>query len=768
MEEAKEEEEVMVVPPPAAEEPAEAPATDPPPPPPPTELLGRNQWHGFRLAPEEVTKPTDEFRLKFPPMASCLCGDEKSLIIMAGGGGSSRAGIPNAIVFGGLSDGGQCNQTAHHGTGLEAVTSLSADVTTGVMATVQSDRVKLYRMAIGDDAFDATVKERAAAAEEAAGDGEEAVPIPVHDKPHLGCLVGKARELDVLPAGALPLTLKDGEELPAERKPYVVALSPTGNLLAVGMEDGALLIFGLSKAKGGGLNDWSLITRAKSHTKEIKSLCFSYSGATLATAAPDGQCLLWQAPPATGGTMPEPKPVSRPRFWFAGPNQKPRKNASAKKKADALLTQWRCVAMPSDPPKSSRGRLLLYGALNHAGGPGWVAKCDATSGRWQAKGKASNSMLTTLAVSPDGRLVVTGSSEGELICMDGASLQRLLRLVPHDLFITNLLLRATAEPTGVAALEAATEAAGPPQVTYTAITCAGDNSIRLTQLTPARLKKGSGDGQPRLAECIGAPRRDRIHAPLLGRRWSWSCADCGGGGRAGGGGGAGHGGRGGGGAGVEGGDVVDAGPAVLPGSTAVLRSRGTSVPRYRVRIERRKTARSRVVCSIRQAEMGVFAAVGHGFRPVTTTAPHAVASDSTRACCRSEWPLQQPQPQPRIAANIPVEIRQTNLQNDRNASEHISRRHWTTRTPPFYYGGTVLPRHHSSAPTATRILLCGPSGAGKTFLVRSLTTALSLPLHRLTPWGARHSRRQRTFRWIAPAAARRAARFAVARVHRGD
>ena len=494
VEEAKEEEEVMVVPPPAAEEPAEAPATDPPPPP-PTELLGRNQWHGFRLAPEEVTKPTDEFRLKFPPMASCLCGDEKSLIIMAGGGGSSRAGIPNAIVFGGLSDGGQCNQTAHHGTGLEAVTSLSADVTTGVMATVQSDRVKLYRMAIGDDAFDATVKERAAAAEEAAGDGEEAVPIPVHDKPHLGCLVGKARELDVLPAGALPLTLKDGEELPAERKPYVVALSPTGNLLAVGMEDGALLIFGLSKAKGGGLNDWSLITRAKSHTKEIKSLCFSYSGATLATAAPDGQCLLWQAPPATGGTMPEPKPVSRPRFWFAGPNQKPRKNASAKKKADALLTQWRCVAMPSDPPKSSRGRLLLYGALNHAGGPGWVAKCDATSGRWQAKGKASNSMLTTLAVSPDGRLVVTGSSEGELICMDGASLQRLLRLVPHDLFITNLLLRATAEPTGVAALEAATEAAaGPPQVTYTAITCAGDNSIRLTQLTPARLKKGSGMG----------------------------------------------------------------------------------------------------------------------------------------------------------------------------------------------------------------------------------------------------------------------------------
>ena len=53
------------------------------------------------------------------------------------------------------------------------------------------------------------------------------------------------------------------------------------------------------------------------------------------------------------------------------------------------------------------------------------------------------------AVSPDARVVVAGSSEGELLVFDGASLAKKLRVVPHDLFVTNLMLRASL-PSGFA------------------------------------------------------------------------------------------------------------------------------------------------------------------------------------------------------------------------------------------------------------------------------------------------------------------------------
>ena len=66
-------------------------------------------------------------------------------------------------------------------------------------------------------------------------------------------------------------------------------------------------------------------------------------------------------------------------------------------------------------------------------------------------GRATENMLTTLAVSADARVVVAGSSEGELIVLDGRSLSKLKKIVAHDLFITNLLLRS-ADTSGLGAL----------------------------------------------------------------------------------------------------------------------------------------------------------------------------------------------------------------------------------------------------------------------------------------------------------------------------
>ena len=88
-------------------------------------------------------------------------------------------------------------------------------------------------------------------------------------------------------------------------------------------------------------------------------MAFSHSGGTLATCAPDGQCLLWKpltpADAAKGGCkpqhMPPPTPAAPPAFTLfkvmGGGKSKGRKK-------NDVGPQWRCVAMPSEPPRSTR------------------------------------------------------------------------------------------------------------------------------------------------------------------------------------------------------------------------------------------------------------------------------------------------------------------------------------------------------------------------------------------------------------------------------
>ena len=83
--------------------------------------------------------------------------------------------------------------------------------------------------------------------------------------------------------------------------------------------------------------------------------------------------------------------------------------------------------------------------------------------------KVGASPVTALDVSPDGAYVAAGTSEGELVVLQAASLQRLLRLQPHDIFITNLRFSSH----------------------HAVVTCAGDNSNAFTALTPDKLKASS-------------------------------------------------------------------------------------------------------------------------------------------------------------------------------------------------------------------------------------------------------------------------------------
>lgn len=217
-------------------------------------------------------------------------------------------------------------------------------------------------------------------------------------------------------------------------------------------------------------------------------MTFSYDGSALGTCAPDGRALVWDtsavlpdgAPAGEVRSLPQPVEVARPAFRLF--NLLGGKKQPARGKKRDLSAQWRCVAMPAGlPPRAARGAPSpLFAALNHPGGPGWLARADSRTGRVRAYAKACNAMVPAIAVSDDAKLVVAGNSEGELLAFDGASLTRLLRVAPHELFITSLMLRESA-PSGLGALTGG--------VSYTAITCCGDNSVKLTPLPPHALKK---------------------------------------------------------------------------------------------------------------------------------------------------------------------------------------------------------------------------------------------------------------------------------------
>ena len=180
------------------------------------------------------------------------------------------------------------------------------------------------------------------------------------------------------------------------------------------MEDGALLLFGRSSGQRetAAAAAWALRWKHKAHAKELKDCAFAADGTRLCTVAPDGQCLSWVLS-GGGARTGEPTSVAQPSFYWHREKKK-RKNMGA---------QWRCIAMGEGGDAKGGGPVgLLFGALNHAGGPGWVARCELEGASCQAYVKVSPNPLTALALAADGGLVAVGTSEGELFVLDTRSL----------------------------------------------------------------------------------------------------------------------------------------------------------------------------------------------------------------------------------------------------------------------------------------------------------------------------------------------------------
>ena len=187
--------------------------------------------------------------------------------------------------------------------------------------------------------------------------------------------------------------------------PTTVSLDGRGEKLAVGMEDGSVLLFDAAQGGGAGAA-WTLRWREKHHSKEVKSCCFSADGDSLCTVAPDGQCLIWplKLGGGTGGALTQPPTaLAQPPFTM-------HKMLSSQKQKNKKA-QWRCVCM------SAGGAPTLFAAINHTGGPGWVVRASLAPARVEQYAKAGSSPVTALDVSADGSLVAAGTSEGELIVM---------------------------------------------------------------------------------------------------------------------------------------------------------------------------------------------------------------------------------------------------------------------------------------------------------------------------------------------------------------
>ena len=440
--------------------------------------LGKLQWFGFRLPSAEESAPSAQFRTKFPPMAATI-SNGSGTVVLAGGGGASKTGIPNAIVFAAVTENGECVQRAHHGTGLEAVTGISFSEHARVLACVQGDGVEIYELlksnpaddANAADAADADVGLRAAAAARV-GAAPERRPAQ-RDAEHASVHT-ELRAAAGLP-GLRRLPRPDWQAAGRGDGGWLTARLLVRRRWRRRRRRGRTSALGAGTARGGAHQgaqvDGFLVRRL--HPMHVRA---RWARATLGHVLGRTVCRL------AHGRDPQPPRAHRGHEARLPPLQPIRRQEAAlsRQKKD-LSAQWRCVAMPAGrPAKGSRAAPPLFAALNHPGGPGWLVRADSKSGRVRAWGKACASMVPTLAVSDDGSLIVAGNSEGELLVFDSGTISRLMRVCAHDLFITSLLLREAA-PSGLGALTGG--------VTYTAITCCGDNSVKLTPLPAAALKR---------------------------------------------------------------------------------------------------------------------------------------------------------------------------------------------------------------------------------------------------------------------------------------
>eukprot|EP00962_Isochrysis_galbana_P032814 scaffold10856_cov100-Isochrysis_galbana.AAC.10 len=361
---------------------------------------------------------------------SSAASDGTCLLVFGGGGGASKTGVPNALVVTRLTSSLQMSLVGEHRTALAPVQSLAVSGGGQVLVALQGPDVVVYN----DVSRPATQPEGASWDTIATVDKKRPAPSPLYSAP------------DVILRGPPADPDADGIRKPRNPEVYSVALSPCGSMVAIGVDDGTLILLRRTATAGGfgaaggsavaheaggaagggpaagctwtGAGGWVESFRAKQHARDLKSLAFSHDGACVATAADDAHCLIW--PTAAAAVAPTPAAVPQPRFVL---HNLVTPVPTRRGKPLPRTAAWRCIAMgppPAEPGAHAAGG-LLYGALNHAAGVGWLARVGVAAGgtaaRMLAHVKVTPHRLTSVALSADGVIVAAGTNEGEVVLL---------------------------------------------------------------------------------------------------------------------------------------------------------------------------------------------------------------------------------------------------------------------------------------------------------------------------------------------------------------
>ena len=436
--------------------------------------------------------PPGVLRTNFPLLAADV-NSSGSLLIVGGGGGGGNNGVPNALKVCSLTEDDGIEEVAHCNTASSAVTSLSVDPAGRHVACILGQDVMIYTL---EDA-----KQKVGASERAAAEAEPAVKLVEAQRISLkntlsreGASTADALRPYCLKLGgrALPKPSKEdapGKSLtilshlpeptppppprmatphlfpPIHHRPLPNFLRAAGSvapgesfcpLLAVGMEDGGLVLF-KRESEGGA---FSYLWRERQHQKDLKQIAFSANGELVATAAADNKCLLWTI--GEGGQLQgTPKEVSKAPLGG--------------KAADK--GQWRTLSLVQEEPKSTRPMFAAVNATPR--GPGLAVGCCTLSGTITNHTQVASSPITAMGASPDGGLLAYGDSEGTVVFVHGETLQQVLKVPVHrGWFITRVLVARV--DNSAAADEGANVGSR-----LKLITCAGDNTVRL--IVPSKM-----------------------------------------------------------------------------------------------------------------------------------------------------------------------------------------------------------------------------------------------------------------------------------------